>query len=105
MHDLDALFFSAELGGAPELDLHGMNSDIAIGELDYFLNRQWHHKEPIIKIIHGRGSGILRQAIHTWLKQHKKLILAFRDSTQLDEAGAVTYIALAPIRRPNHPVS
>lgn len=94
MHDLNALFFSAELGGAPELDLHGMSSDAALKELDYFLNRQWHHKEPILKIIHGRGTGVLRKAIHSWLKRHKPLVLAFRDSTRLDEVGAVTYIVV-----------
>ncbi len=94
MHAHEALFFSAELGGAIELDLHGMRIENAIRELEHFLHAQWYHKEPIVRVIHGRGSGQLRQAIHTWLKLHKKIVATFRDSTNSHEAGAVTYVVL-----------
>ena len=92
MPSLDSLFFSAELGSSPELNLHGTTVAIALGELDHFLHAHWHHKEPIVRIIHGRGSGTLRQAIHKWLKHQPKMVLAFRDSTRMDEVGAVTYV-------------
>ncbi len=93
MRHLDPLFFSAELGGAPELDLHGSSVDVAIGQLDPFLHAHWHHREPIVKIIHGRGTGALRLAIHRWLKGQSRMVEEFRESTRLDEAGAVTYVA------------
>lgn len=89
----DPLFFSAELGAASELDLHGTSVAIALGELEQFLHAHWYHKEQIVRIIHGRGSGVLRQAIHRWLKTHPKMIAEFRDSTRTDEVGAVTYVA------------
>ena len=93
MRHLDPLFFSAELGGALELDLHGSSVDVALGQLDSFLHVHWHHHEEIVRIIHGRGTGTLRLAIHRWLKGQPKMVAAFRDSTRLDEAGAVTYVA------------
>jgi DNA mismatch repair protein MutS2 len=91
--NLDPLFFSAELGQASELDLHGVTVAMALGELEHFLHAHWHHREPIVRIIHGRGSGTLRQAIHKWLKLHPKMVAEFRDSTRIDEVGAVTYVA------------
>lgn len=95
MHELDSLFFAAELGGAPEIDLHGWSRENAIKELELFLHAEWYRKARVIKVIHGRGAGTLRNTLHAWLNKETQLVLAFRDSTRMDEVGAVTYVALA----------
>lgn len=56
---------AAEFGGTPELDLHDVR-DLSSGiyELDYFLNAQFMRRQRAVKIIHGRGTGAMRNAVH-----------------------------------------
>lgn len=79
----------AELGGAPTIDVHGFDAHSAIFEVSAFCSRMFALREPVVKVIHGHGKGILRQALQKWAKQHK---YRAQDSSLPHEAGAVLYI-------------
>lgn len=92
--------YAAELGGvAPAVDLHGLDKNQALHMLDSFLNHEFAGAErrdvKAVKIIHGRGEGILRQAILAHLKTIP-FIERFRNSEDLRQADAVIWAALAP---------
>ncbi len=58
-----------ERSGSMELDLHGYTCDEAILALDAFLDRAVVSNIRTVTIIHGKGTGKLRQAVHRRLKQ------------------------------------
>jgi DNA mismatch repair protein MutS2 len=94
-HDeAEALIVAAEMGGeTPEIDLHDQMPEQAVRELDLFLHGALVRGERTIRIIHGRGTGSLRRVVHELLAKHE-LVVHFRDSTEPDEIGGVTYAAL-----------
>jgi DNA mismatch repair protein MutS2 len=51
-----------------ELNLIGMNSQDAISKLDKYLDDAYVSHIGSVRIVHGKGSGILRQAVHNYLK-------------------------------------
>ena len=54
-----------------ELNVIGLNSDDAIFMVDKYLDDARICHLPSVRIIHGKGSGILRKAIHQFLKTNK----------------------------------
>ena len=56
-----------------EVDLRGMTSDEAIGVLDKFLDDALMAKLPSVRIIHGKGTGVLRKAVQQHLKRNKRV--------------------------------
>ncbi|MCI8649539.1 MAG: endonuclease MutS2 [Anaerotruncus sp.] len=56
-----------------ELDLRGMTSDEAIIELDRFIDSCVLSNVPGATVIHGKGTGALRTAVHQRLKRHKNV--------------------------------
>mgnify|MGYP000951928386 CR=1 FL=1 len=56
-----------------ELDLRGMDSEEAIILLDRFIDDAVLTGVDTIRIIHGKGTGILRAAVQTHLKKHKSI--------------------------------
>lgn len=57
----------------PHLDLHGEFVDSAIVLVDDFINDNIKLKNYKIVIIHGKGSNILKNAIHDYLKKDKRI--------------------------------
>lgn len=57
--------------GTMELDLRGQMVEEALSELDMFINHSLLSNVSQITIIHGKGTGALRSAVHTYLKQSK----------------------------------
>jgi len=53
-----------------ELNLHGMRSDEAIEQLDQFMDRAILEGLGLVKVIHGRGTGILRTIVRGHLRSH-----------------------------------
>ncbi|MFA6234182.1 MAG: Smr/MutS family protein, partial [Bacteroidota bacterium] len=51
-----------------EIDLRGMYGDEAIQKLDLFLYQAWSSGLKRVDIIHGKGTGALRQRVHTFLR-------------------------------------
>jgi len=93
--DIKALVFGAELGASvPQMDLHAYRDDFAaIRDLELFVFQQWSAHTPIVRIIHGRGNGLLRERVHTLLSTLPCIEL-FEDSHQPNEIGGVTYAVL-----------
>lgn len=58
----------------PELDLHENNRFEAIVKVEEFINNNIRLKNHLIKIIHGKGQYVLKENIHKYLKQNKKVI-------------------------------
>lgn len=53
-----------------ELDLHRLTVDEAIPLLDEFLHDAFQHGYYRVWIVHGKGSGILRQEVQRYLAKH-----------------------------------
>ncbi len=61
----------------PEVDLRGMDSIEAICVLERYLDEAMRSKLPTVRIIHGKGTGVLRTAVHQNLKKNR-FIKSFR---------------------------
>ena len=58
---------------SPEINLLGKTVDEAIAELDKYLDDAYlAHLSPV-RIVHGKGTGALRQGIHNFLKRQKRI--------------------------------
>ena len=53
-----------------ELDLRGSRVDDALPRVDEYLNAAYLSDLPFVRIIHGKGTGALRTAIRSNLRQH-----------------------------------
>jgi DNA mismatch repair protein MutS2 len=62
---------------ATEVDLRGMDTVEAICALSLFLDSAMRSKVQSVRIIHGKGTGVLRAAVHQELKKNK-FIKSFR---------------------------
>jgi len=52
-----------------EIKLIGLNSDEAIARLDKYLDDAYIAHLPSVRIVHGKGTGVLRNAVHAHLKR------------------------------------
>jgi len=62
---------------ATEVDLRGMDTVEAVCALSLFLDSAMRSKVKAVRIIHGKGTGVLRAAVHQELKKNK-FIKSFR---------------------------
>ncbi|HIS91030.1 MAG TPA: Smr/MutS family protein [Candidatus Faecisoma merdavium] len=58
----------------PSLDLHGFDRETARVAINDFINDNIKLKNKFIVIIHGIGSGILKDATHLTLKKNKNVL-------------------------------
>lgn len=58
----------------PSLDLHGFDRDTARVKTLEFINDNIKMKNEIICIVHGRGTGIIKNEIHSTLKRNKNVL-------------------------------
>jgi DNA mismatch repair protein MutS2 len=54
-----------------EVDLRGMDSVEAICVLDRFMDEAMRSNLKSVRIIHGKGTGVLRTAVHQSLRRNK----------------------------------
>lgn len=95
-HAHDAQFAEAELDPhIAALDLHGASVAEAHHVTDLFLDQSFIRREQVVKIIHGKGSGALRDALAPFLRRHGH-VAAIHQSLREDELGAVIYVILKP---------
>ncbi|MDQ8006444.1 MAG: endonuclease MutS2 [Pedobacter sp.] len=74
-----------------ELDLRGMRGEVALQELENYMDKAIMLGFPSIKIIHGKGDGILRKLIRTHLKSYKQVDRM--EDEHLDRGGdGITYV-------------
>jgi DNA mismatch repair protein MutS2 len=57
----------------PELDLRGLDSQEAIEETDRYLDQAIEEGWDEVRIVHGKGTGILRQRINEFLSRDKRV--------------------------------
>ena len=77
-----------------ELDLRGQVTEEALHELDQYLDQAFLAHLPWVRIIHGKGSGVLRQVIREELRQHP-LISSYRAGDEGEGGEGVTVAKLA----------
>ena len=64
------------LSSYPTLDLHGFDREYALFKVQEFINDCYNLKCEYLVIIHGIGSGILRNAVTDYLKKEKRVASA-----------------------------
>lgn len=79
---------------SPELDIRGMASDEMLGVLGIFLDNAYMSNLPSARIIHGKGTGILRAAVHAELRKCK-YVKRFRLGTYGEGEDGVTIVEFA----------
>lgn len=57
----------------PELDLRGLDQQDAIDETDRYLSQALESGWEEVRIVHGKGSGVLRVAINNYLSRDKRV--------------------------------
>ncbi|MGI6071809.1 MAG: endonuclease MutS2 [Lachnospiraceae bacterium] len=67
------LQYAKSLGVSTELKLLGMNVDDAMIELDKYIDDACMAHLPSARIIHGKGTGALRQAVQARLRREKRI--------------------------------
>ncbi|MBE6138324.1 MAG: hypothetical protein E7173_01085 [Firmicutes bacterium] len=58
----------------PKLDLHGLDRETARVLINDFIRDNKIMKNEIINIVHGRGSGVLRETTYQTLKANKNIV-------------------------------
>ena len=53
-----------------EIKLLGMTADEAIAALDKYLDDAYLAHIPVVRVVHGKGTGVLRNAVQNYLKKH-----------------------------------
>lgn len=76
-----------------EIDIRGMASDEAILELDKYIDNALVSGLETIRIIHGKGTGVLRNSVQTHLRSHKA-VKSFRLGTFGEGENGVTIAEL-----------
>ena len=77
-----------------ELNLRGYRVADALPRLEEYLNNAFLAEMPWVRIIHGKGSGALRQAVHEALPGHA-LVASFRSGAEGEGGSGVTIAKLA----------
>ena len=74
-------------------DIRGMRAGEAIAVLDKAISDALVSNLPYLTVIHGKGTGALRQAVHEYLKEHPS-IQSYRLGAQGEGDAGVTQIEL-----------
>ena len=77
-----------------ELRLRHLTVDEALFRLDQYLNDAFMAGLPSVRIVHGKGMGILRQAVHEMLAKHP-LVKSYRLGDYGEGDYGVTIVELA----------
>ena len=62
---------SKSMSISPEINLLGRTVDEALSELDKYLDDAYLAHLPSVRVVHGKGTGALRNAVHNHLKRIK----------------------------------
>lgn len=76
-----------------EVDVRGMNLEEALMEVDAFIDHALMHNLNMLTIIHGKGTGILRNGIQQHLRRHKA-VKSFRLGVYGEGESGVTIVEL-----------
>ncbi len=76
-----------------ELDLRGLRADEAIETIDRYLDSALFAGLPFVRLIHGKGSGRLRQVIREHLRKHPHIV-SFEAGEEREGGEGVTIVKL-----------
>ncbi len=74
-----------------ELHLRGMRVEQALPRLEKYLDDAYRSQAPFVRIIHGKGQGVLRKVVHEYLRGHP-LVASFRDGSDGEGDTGVTIV-------------
>lgn len=77
-----------------ELYIRRLKVDEALPKLDPYLNAAFMAALPAVRIVHGKGTGILRKVVHEVLAEHP-LVKSFRLGDYNEGGTGVTIVELA----------
>jgi DNA mismatch repair protein MutS2 len=77
-----------------ELDLRGQRAEDALDMLDRYLEKAYMAGLPFVRIIHGKGTGKLRQEVRAALKDHPQ-VTSFEEGDPKEGGEGVTVAKLA----------
>ncbi|MFI5273676.1 MAG: endonuclease MutS2 [Ktedonobacterales bacterium] len=77
-----------------QLDLRGQRVDDVLPEVDKYLNDAYLSGLPFVRLLHGKGTGALRQAIREQLGHHP-LVKSYEAAAQSEGGEGVTVVALS----------
>ncbi len=76
-----------------EVDIRGFNVEEGLMELDRFIDQSLRLGISSIAIIHGKGTGVLRSGVHSFLKKHNS-VASYRLGTFGEGENGVTIVEL-----------
>ncbi|MCB0033503.1 MAG: Smr/MutS family protein, partial [Anaerolineales bacterium] len=79
-----------------ELDIRGRRVEDGLSELDKYLDRAFLARMPWVRIIHGKGTGKLRQAVRKALSKHNR-ILSWEEGLDGEGGAGVTVAKLEEV--------
>ncbi len=82
------------MGVDSELRIRRMRIDEALPKLDRYLNSAFMAGLPWVRIVHGKGTGVLRQVVHETLAEHP-LVKSFRLGDWGEGGTGVTIVELS----------
>ena len=82
-------FIDPFLYNLPHLDLHGYDRTGAVAMVRMFIDENIRMSEKRFVIVHGKGSGILKQSVHEYLHTDKR-ILEYKTNNYNDGETIVT---------------
>lgn len=77
-----------------EVDLRGLTIEPALTHLDRFMDRALLAGVPLLTVLHGKGSGALRNAIRQHLRTHYPQVVALADGPDPGPGNGVTVVTL-----------
>ncbi|MBN1220575.1 MAG: endonuclease MutS2 [Anaerolineae bacterium] len=77
-----------------ELDLRGLVAEEALLQLDKYLDQAFSAQLPWVRLIHGKGSGVLRQVVRQKLSDHPQ-VSSYRSGEEGEGGEGVTVAKLA----------
>lgn len=81
------------LNFSPNLDIRGMRGDEAMDLVKHFLDDAQMFNIPFVSILHGKGTGILRNLLHDYLR-HASFIDSFTNTSPTCGDGGITEVYL-----------
>ena len=77
-----------------ELDIRGNRAEESMGTVDRYLDQALHAGLKSVRIIHGKGTGALRAAVHEMLRGHP-LVRRYRTAPAREGGDGATVVELA----------
>ena len=78
---------------SPELDLRGLYTEEAVDKTDRFIHDAAISSLSQVRVVHGKGTGALKSAIHSMLKTHR-YVKSFRLGNYGEGDSGVTVVEL-----------